>query len=311
MALSLAAEAQQAGRVYRIGVLSLTSFEDTTLAAVTIEGLGRLGYVVGRNLVVEDKFADGKMERLPALAAELVRLKVDVIVAGHTSAIRAARDATTTIPIVMSFIGDDPVKSGFVTSLARPGGNITGVTAVARDLAPKTVDLLRDAVPGLTRIAVLTNPLRPEHAEYVRLIQAVRPQGMQVQVLEAAGPDQYDAAFAAMAKQQAEGLLIVGDIMFTRDSGRLAELALLHKLPSVYLWNVFARAGGLMAYGPDLRQLLDLGTDYVDKILKGAKPGDLPVQQPTTFKLAINIMTAKALGLTIPKSVLQRAEVIP
>ena len=245
-------------RVHRIGVLSLTSFEGTTLAAVTTEGLTRLGYSVGRNLVVEDNFADGKVERLSALAAELVRLNADVIVAGHTSAIRAARDATTRIPIVMSFIGDDPVKSGIVTSLARPGANITGVTAVARDLAPKTVDLLRDAVPGLTRMAVLTNPSRPEHAEYVRLIHEVRPEGMQVQVLEAANPDQYDAAFAAMAKQRAEGLLIVGDIMFTRDSRRLAELALAHTLPSVYLWNVYARAGGLMAYGPDLRQLLDL-----------------------------------------------------
>jgi putative ABC transport system substrate-binding protein len=306
--LSLAAEAQQAGKVYRIGVLSLTSFEDTTLAAVTIEGLGRLGYVVGRNIVVEDRFADGKVDRLPALAAELVRLKVDVIVAGSTVSVRAARDATTTIPIVMSFSGDDPVKSGFVTSLSRPGGNITGVTAFARDLAPKTIELLRDAVPGLTRLAVLTNPLRPEHAEYVRLIQAVRLQGMQLVVFEAAGPDQYDAAFAAMTKQHAEGLLILGDVMFTRDSGRLAELALLHKLPSVYLWNVYARAGGLMAYGPDLRQLLDLGTEYVDKILKGANPGELPIQQPTTFKLALNMKTAKALGLTIPQSLLLRAD---
>ncbi|HEY3179715.1 MAG TPA: ABC transporter substrate-binding protein [Casimicrobiaceae bacterium] len=312
MALSLAAEAQQAGRVYRIGVLSLTTFQNTTLATVMIEGLGRLGYVVGRNIVVEDKFADGKVERLPALAAELVRLKVDVIVAGAAVSIRAARDATTTIPIVMAFSGEDPVKSGFVTSLSRPGGNITGVTAVARDLAPKTIELLRDAVPGLTRLAVLTNPSRPEHAEYVRLIQAVRPQGMQLQVLEAAGPDQYDAAFAAMTEQHAEGLVILGDVMFTRDSRRLAELALLHKLPSVYLWKAFVLAGGLMTYGPDLRQLLDLATQYIDKILKGAKPGELPVQQPTTFKLAINIKTAKALGLTIPQSLLQRADdVIP
>ena len=168
MALSLAGEAQQAAKVYRIGVLSLTSFDNTTLAAVTIEGLGKLGYVVGRNIVVEDRFADGKVERLPALAAELVRLKVDVIVAGAQSAVSAARDATTTIPIVMSFVGEDPIKSGFVTNLARPGGNITGVTAVTRDLAPKKIDLLRDAVPGLTRLAVLTNPFRPEHAEYVR-----------------------------------------------------------------------------------------------------------------------------------------------
>ena len=238
-------------------------------------------------------------------------LKVDVIGAGHSSAIRAARDATTTIPIVMSFIGDDPVKSGFVTSLARPGGNVTGVTAVARDLAPKTLDLLRDAVPGLTRIAVLTNPARPEHTEYVRILQAVRPQRIELQVLEVRSPEQYDAAFAAMTKQRAEGLVILGDIMFTRDSKRLANLALLHRLPSVYLWNAFARAGGLMAYGPDLRQLLDLGTEYVDKILRGAKPGELPIQQPTSFKLVINATTAKALGMTIPQSVLQRADVIP
>ena len=308
MALSLAAEAQPAGRVYRIGVLSLTSFENTTLAMVTMEGLSRLGYVVGRNIIVEDKFADGKVERLPALAAELVRLNVDVIVAGHTSAIRAARDATTTIPIVMSFTGDDPVKSGFVTSLARPGGNVTGVTAVARDLAPKTIEALREAVPGLTRLAVLTNPSMPEHAEYVRLLQAVRPHGVELHVLEARSPDQYDAAFAEMTKLRAEGLVILGAIMFTRDSERLATLALSHKLPSAYLWKAYFRAGGLMAYGPDLRQLLDLGTEYVDKILKGAKPGELPVQQPTTFKLAINMKTANALGLTIPQSLLQRAD---
>ena len=311
MALSLAAEAQPAGKVYRIGVLSLTSFENTTLAAVTIEGLGRLGYVVGRNIVVEDKFADGKVERLPALAAELVRLKVDVIVAGHTSAIRAARDATTTIPIVMSFIGDDPVKNGFVTSLARPGGNVTGVTAVARDLAPKTIEVLRDAVPG-------AHPDRgPDESRQARThgVRAHPPGGpaaaIELQVLEARTPDQYDAAFAAMTKQRAEGLVILGDIMFTRDSERLATLALSHKLPSVYLWKAFVSRGGLMSYGPDLRQLLDLGTEYVDKILKGAKPGELPIQQPTTFKLAINMKTAKALGLTIPQSVLQRAEMIP
>jgi putative tryptophan/tyrosine transport system substrate-binding protein len=212
---------------------------------------------------------------------------------------------------VMSFVGNDPVEEGFVTSLSRPGGNVTGVTAAARDLAPKTLDVLRDAVPGLTRLAVLTNPARPEHAEYMRILQEVRPQRLELQVLEVRNPDQYDAAFAAMTKQRAEGLVILSDIMFTRDSKRLAALALSHKLPSVYLWKVFPREGGLMSYGPDLRQLLDLGTEYVDKILKGAKPGDLPVQQPTSFKLVINTETAKALGLTIPQSVLQRADVIP
>jgi putative ABC transport system substrate-binding protein len=304
----LAAEAQQAERVYRIGVLSLTTFDGTTLATAMTEGLARRGYVVGRNIVIEDKFADGKVDRLPALAAELVRLKVDLIVAGAAVAIRAARDATTTIPIVMAFSGEDPVKSGFVASLGRPGGNVTGVTAVARDLAPKTLEMLRYAVPGLTRVAVLTNPARPEHAEYMRIVQEMRPQGMQLQVLEAAGPDQYDAAFAAMAQQRAEGLVIFGDVMFTRDSERLAELARLHALPSVYLHRAFVVAGGLMTYGPDLRQLLDLATQYIDMILKGAKPDALPVQQPTTFKLVINIKTSKALGLTIPQSLLLRAD---
>jgi len=303
-----AAKARQAGRVYKIGVLSLTAFDGTTLARVVTEGLGRRGYVVGRNIVIEDKFADGKVDRLPALAAELVDFKVDLIVAGAAVAIRAAHNATRTIPIVMAFSGEDPVKSGFVASLGRPGGNVTGVTAVARDLAPKTLELLRDAVPGLTRVAVLTNPARPEHAEYMRGVQAVSPQGMQLQVFEAAGPDQYDAAFAAMTQQRADGLVIFGDVMFTRDSERLAELARLHALPSVYLHKAFVVSGGLMTYGPDLRQLLDLATEYVDKILKGADPGALPVQQPTTFKLAINIKTAKALGLTIPQSLLLRAD---
>jgi len=303
-----AAKARQAGRVYKLGVLSLTAFDGTTLARVVTEGLGRRGYVVGRNIVIEDKFADGKVDRLPALAAELVDFKVDLIVAGAAVAIRAAHDATRTIPIVMAFSGEDPVKSGFVASLGRPGGNVTGVTAVARDLAPKTLELLRDAVPGLARVAVLTNPARPEHAEYMRVVQAVSPQGMQLQVFEAAGPDQYDAAFAAMTQQRADGLVIFGDVMFTRDSERLAELARLHALPSVYLHKAFVVSGGLMTYGPDLRQLLDLATEYVDKILKGADPGALPVQQPTTFKLAINIKTAKALGLTIPQSLLLRAD---
>ena len=304
----LAAEAQQARRVYKIGVLSLTKFDGTTLAKVMAEGLGRRGYVVGRDIVIEDKSADGQANRLPALASELVGLKVDLIVAGAAVAIRAAHDATTTIPIVMAFSGEDPVKSGFVASLGRPGGNVTGVTAVARDLAPKTLELLRDAVPGLTRVAVLTNPARPEHAEYLRIVQAVRPQSVQLQVLEAAGPDQYDAAFAAMTQQRAEGLIIFGDVMFTRDSKRLAELARLHGLPSVYLHKAFVVAGGLMAYGPDLRQLLDLATEYIDQILKGANPGSLPVQQPTTFKLAINIKTAKALGLSIPQSLRLRVD---
>ena len=306
MAMPRAAEAQQATRVFRIGVLSLATVDKNTLAALMIEGLNKRGYAVGRDIAVEERIADGRVDRLPALAAELVRLKVDLIFAGHTSAIRAARDATRSIPIVMAFSGDDPVQNGFVASLARPGGNVTGVTTIVRDLVPKMIELLRDTMPGLSQVAVLTNPSRPEHGEYVRIARATLPRGMQLHVVEAAQLDQYDAAFATMTKLHAEALLILGDVVFTRDSARLAELALSHRLPSVYLYKPFVAAGGLMAYGPDLYQTLDLATQYVDKIIKGADPANLPVQQPTIFKLAINLKAAKALGLTIPQSLVLR-----
>lgn len=304
----LAAAAQPAAKVRRIGVLSLTTFDNATLAAVMIGYLGRRGYVVGRQIEVEERIAEGRVDRLPQLAAELLALKVDLIVAGHTSAIRAAREATTTVPIVMAFSGDDPVRTGFVASLARPGGNVTGVTTVARDLVLKTIELLRDAVPGLSRAAVLANPSRPEHAEYVRIAQASRPPDLRLQLVAAGRPEQYAAAFEAAARQHAEGLIILGDVMFTRDAGRLAALALSNRLPTAYLYRQFVAAGGLMSYGPDLYRMLDLAADYVDRIIQGASPADLPVQQPTTFKLAINLATAKALGLEIPSSLRRRAD---
>jgi putative ABC transport system substrate-binding protein len=212
LAAPLAAGAQPPGKVYRIGVLGLTTFSNTTLGAVLTAELGRRGYVVGRDILMEERLAEGKLDRLPALAAELIRLKVDVIVAGPTDAIRAARGATTTIPIVIAFSGDDPVESGFVTSLARPGGNITGVTALARDLPPKMMDVLRDAVPEIPRIAVMADPARPEHAAYLSTMRAVRPRGVQLQAVEARGPDQYAAAFAAMTRDQAQGLIILGEV---------------------------------------------------------------------------------------------------
>jgi len=295
-------------KLYRIGFLSLTAFGDMTLAGVLLPELRTRGYVVGRNIAFEERLADGKADRLPALAAELVRLNVDVIVAGPAIAIRAAHDATTTIPIVMAFSADDPVKSGFVASLAHPGGNVTGVTALARDLAPKWMELLRDAVPGMTRLAVMTNPARPEHAEYVRVMAAARPTGVQLQSFEAQGPDQYESTFAAMVKARAEGVVILGDVMFTRDSSQLAALALSHRLPSIYLFRAFALAGGLMTYGPDEDELLSLACEFIDKVLQGASPGELPVQQPTTFNLAINMKTANALHLAIPQSVRLRAQ---
>jgi putative ABC transport system substrate-binding protein len=311
LAAPLFARAQPARKVYRIGALSLTSFGSRTLGGILSEALARRGYVDGRDYVIVERNAEGQPDRLPALAADLVRLNVDVIVAGPAVAITAAHDATLKIPIVMAFSASDPIKSGFVMSLARPGGNVTGLTALAGDLTPKMLDVLRDAVPGITRVAILANPSRPEHAAYLGTLRAAPPTGLQLQPFEAKGPEQYEAAFAAMTKERAEGLVILGDVMFTRDSARLAELALAHRLPSVYLFSAYVEAGGLLANGPSEPELLDLAADYVDKILKGANPADMPVQQPKTFNLSINMKTAKALGITIPKPLeVQAKEVI-
>jgi putative ABC transport system substrate-binding protein len=308
LAVPIAARAQKAKRTYRVGTLGNTRVNNTTLATVMTAELRKLGYVVGQNIVFEERMAEGNVDRLPALAAELVRLQVDVIVAGPTEAIRAAHDPTTTIPIVMAFSGDDPVTSGFVTSLARPGGNVTGVTALARDLAPKMMDVLRDAVPDITRIAVLFNPARREHTAYLDLMRGSPPHGVQLQAVEAPGPDHYAGAFALMGKERAQGLVILGDVMFARDSARIAELSVAHRLPAVFLSRAFVAAGGLLAYGPDHDRLLSLAAEYVDRILKGTKPAELPVQQPTIFVLAVNLKTAKTFGLTIPQSLLQRAD---
>jgi putative ABC transport system substrate-binding protein len=237
--------------------------------------------VEGSNTIFEERFADRQLDRLPALASELVQLKVDVIVAASGPSIRAAREATATIPIVMAFSGDDPVRSGFVASLARPGGNITGVTVLFRELAPKWVELLRDLIPGMTRLGVMTNPSRA---------------------------DQYDAAFAALSGGRAEGVIILADVLFTQDAARLAVLAARYRLPSIYQFREFALAGGLMAYGPDERQLAALAAQFVDKLLKGAKPDELPVQQPTKFILTLNPGTAKALDVIIPSALRLRAD---
>jgi putative ABC transport system substrate-binding protein len=299
--------AQPATKVIRIGTLVLTSLGNVTLAEFVGEALAKRGYAIGRGVVFVERNAEGRPDRLPALAGELVRLNVDVIVAGAAPAIRAAHDATSKIPVVMAFSGDDPVKAGFVASLGRPGGNVTGVTALARDLMPKMLEKLRDAAPGISRVAVLANPSRPEHAAYLNTMQATPPPGMQLQPFEAAGPEQLEAAFNAMTKAHVEGLVILGDVMFTRDSARLAELALSHRLPSVYLFSAYVQAGGLLAYGPSEPELLDLAADYVDKILKGSNPAEMPVQQPTKFDLEINMKTAKALGLAIPQALQQQA----
>jgi putative ABC transport system substrate-binding protein len=308
---TIASWGQPTGRLYRIGYLDPRSSRITSddPSYITLrKALTDMGYVAGRNMIFDERFADRQLERLPELALELVKLKVDVIVAASGPSIRAARDATLEIPIVMAFSGDDPVKSGFVTSLSRPGGNITGVTVLFRELAPKWIEMLGDLVPGMTRLGVLINPSRPAHNEYFATMQAQSPSSVHLQQVEARVADQYDAAFAALSGKRAQAVVILADVLFTQDAARLAALATRHQLPSIYQFREFAIAGGLMAYGPDERDLAALAAQFVDRLLKGAKPSDLPVQQPTKFRLTLNPATAKALGISVPDSVRLRAD---
>jgi putative tryptophan/tyrosine transport system substrate-binding protein len=301
--------AQPAAKIYRIGYLFPASAQDPGGAFSALkQGLIGLGYS-DRNVKFEERFADGKLDRLPSLAAELVALRVDVIVAVSPPAIRAARDATATIPIVMAFSGDDPMKSGFVASLARPGGNITGMTSLTSELAPKWIELLRDALPGIRRIAVLASPLRPDHKEQADVMRAAaQSHGVQLEVVEARGPEQYGTAFDDMTRQRADAVIILSGAEFAQNLGHLADLAAIHRLPSLWQFREFVVAGGLLSYGPSIADLSARAAVFVDKILKGANPGELPVQQPTRFDLTINLRTAKALGLTIPQSLLLRAD---
>ena len=299
------------GRLARVGYLSPTSSAAAAniLGAVR-QGLRELGWVEGKNVVIENRFADGNPRRLPELVAELVRLQVDVIVAGSTPAIVAARNATATIPIVMVTTGD-PVASGLVASLARPGGNITGVTALGQALSAKRLELLTEAVPGATRVAVLGNPTFPDTAPAVKGVNAAgRALGVQLRVLEVRDPAELDKAFAAMRSDRVEGLMVLGDPMFNAHRRRIVELVAKGQLPAMYGLREFVDVGGLMFYGASLPDMSRHAATYVDKILKGAKPADLPVEQPTKFVLVINMKTAKALGLTIPPSVLVRADEI-
>jgi len=301
----LALEAQQAAKVPRVGYLSLAP----ALGTVTVrQGLREMGYVEGRDIEFVDRSADAWSDRLPALAAELVRLNVDVIVAASPPAIQAAKGATKTVPIVM-LSGGDAVRSGFVVSLARPGGNITGVALLASALMAKQLDLLKQLLPTVSRVAVLWDPSMESVAEGSKGLQDVgRALGMRLQFVEARRSTEFDGAFTEMAKDHAGALVVMGSPTFLRDQRRIVDLAAKHRLPAVYLLKEDAEAGGLMAYGPNLSDLARRAAVYVDKILKGAKPGDLPVEQPTKFELVINAKTAKALGLTIPPSVLLRAD---
>ena len=309
LAAPIAAEAQQAAKVARIGYLSTTGAASPHLPEAFRQGLRDLGYVEGRDVMIEYRDAEGKLERLRALAADLVALKVDVIVAPAYPGALAAKNATDTIPIIMVAVAD-PVQTGLIASLVRPGGNITGLALLAGpEMVGKLLELLKEAVPNLSRVAVLSNPANPMHVVRLREVAvAGRSLRVQLQILKAQGPEEFDSAFAAMTRERAGALYVVGDPVLSRYRRRLAELAAKSRLPAVYELKDHAEAGGLMAYGPNLLDMYRRAATYVDRILKGAKPGDLPIEQPTKFELVINLKTAKALGLTIPPSLLGRAD---
>jgi len=307
----LAAEAQQALKIYRIGFLALVSGEDTGLMKALLERLHELGYSEGKNMAVEYRSADGRPERLPQLAMDLVRANPDVLVAGFgTLAAKAAKAATTTIPIVFTNLGD-PVGAGLVMSLGRPGGNITGLTDQARDLQGKRLQILQELTRGNQVIAVLLNPDTPFTALALKEVKsAAEATHIPLKVFEARAVDQVSGKFEDAIKAGAAGLLVLEDPLTYNARRQIADLAAKFRLPTIYGYRDFAEAGGLMSYGADRRQMYRRAAEYVDKILKGAKPADLPVEQPTKFELVINLKTAKALGLTIPQSLLVRADEI-
>jgi len=311
LAAPLAVEAQPSGKRYRIGFLGLTAHSDPRiqrLLAAFRDGLAELGYVEGQNIAIEARWAGGKYERLPDLAAELVRLKLDVIVTGAVPAIRAAKKATSKIPIIMAVVVD-PVATGLVASLARPGGNITGLSIMTPDLVGKQLEMLREIAPKASRVAVLWNPANQGNPVQLRASElAARKLSVRLQPLEARSPDEIDAAFAAMTKERAAAVVVLVDAMFVDQRSRIADLAATSRLPAVYGLADHVEAGGLIAYTPSFIDSYRRAATYVDKILRGANPGELPIEQPTKFELLINLKTAKALGLTIPPSLLQRAD---
>jgi putative tryptophan/tyrosine transport system substrate-binding protein len=308
------AQAQPPAQVARIGYLvtgGLASPETRVLLDAFRQGLRERGYVEGQNIVIEYRAADGQLERFPALAAELVQLKPEVIVAQGTPAALAAQHATTTIPIVTPVMGD-PVGDGLVASLARPGGNITGLTFLGPELVAKRLELLKEALPRVSRIAALWHPGAYAEGTTRTMVQeteaAARTLGVRLQLVEVRGPDEFDRAFATMTSAHAEALIVLPSAMLFNERRRLVDLAARHRLPAMYQLGEFVELGGLMAYGASITDLIRRSATHVDKILKGAKPADLPVEQPTKFELVINLQTAKALGLTMPPTLLFQAD---
>jgi putative ABC transport system substrate-binding protein len=308
LAVPITAGAQQATG-YQIGFISSASSSAMAVRDGAFrQELRALGYVVGKNITIEYRWADGKNERLPDFAAELVNLKLDIIVTHGVVATRAVKQASTTIPIVIA-AADDPVAAGLVQSLARPGGNITGLTIITPDLTGKRLELLKEILPGRIRVAVLWNPVNPVAEPELRKTEAAaRSLGLQLQPLGVRDPSEFASAFSSMKTERAGALFILGDAMFFGQRKEIVTLAASNRLPLFAHLQEFADAGALMTYGPNVVDVHRRAAHFVDKILKGARPGDLPVEQPTKFELIINLKTAKALGLTIPPSLLARAD---
>jgi putative tryptophan/tyrosine transport system substrate-binding protein len=303
------AEAQQPKKVPRIGILWIYSPDiASSFAEAFRQGLRGLGYVEGQNIALEERWAEGRFDRLPSLAAELVRLNVDIIVTASTPAAQAGQQATRSIPIVMTNVSD-PVESGLVSSLARPGGNVTGLSLMHPDLSGKRLELLKEIIPKVSRVAVLSNSSNPIIPPLLRETEAAaRALGVQLQVVEVRGPTEFDSAFSAMTRDRAGALVVLPDGIFQNERRRIAALAAKSRLPAIYAWREAVDAGGLMAYGASVPDIFRRAAVYVDKILKGTKPADLPVEQPTKFELVINLKAAKQIGLTVPPNVLARAD---
>jgi len=305
LAAPLAAEAQQAIKVPRVGFISDTRqpWDDGFR-----EGLRELGYVAGQSIAIEYRYGEGQFERLPGLAAELARLNVDVIVAAGTQAISAAKQSTRVIPIVMA-VTADPIGSGFVASLARPGGNITGLTSLSPDISGKRLELLKEIVPSLSRVGVLWNKGNPDNAKQLREAEsAANTLRLEIHHVEVRNADDFDKAFSAIVSARVGALYALGDNLFATNRKRIVGFTAKNKLALMLTTRQGAEAGALVAYGTNFFDLFRRAATYVDKILKGAKPADLPVEQPTKFELVINLTTAKRLGLTIPQSLLLRAD---
>ena len=300
---------QQRRKIWRVGFLSPTPIEvNSQYTAAFLRGMRELGYVEAENLVIEWRSADGKLERLPGLAMELVELKVDVIVAVASPAIGAAQKATTTIPIVMAITGD-PVGSGFVKSLARPGGNITGLSNMGGDTGPKLLELLLSVVPKVSRVGVLVTPTSTTYRTISESVQAAAQKaGVKTLMAEASTPQEIEYAFSMMVQENADAVIVGSSSFFTQQRRQIAELALKYRIPSMFAIRSNVEAGGLISYGQNIADDFRRAATYADKTLKGAKPGDLPVEQPVSFELVVNLKTAKAIDLTIPQTILVRAD---